>query len=182
MLVFIGLWANIDNIFEVITEKYISGKNAILILGIAYIFEMATGASNNIIAVSKHYKYLTWFVAGMLVLAVVSNLIFIPLYQVTGVALATAITTIGFTLLKVGFIYKKFGIQPFNMKFLYVTLIGSFVYGTSIFIPAFDNYIFDIIIRSAFISIFYFVVLFLTRVSADLNEGVRNIIKKLPKF
>ncbi len=182
LLVFIGLWANIDNIFEVITDKYISGKYAILILGIAYTVEMATGASNNIIAVSKHYKYLTWFVSAMLVLAVVSNLIFIPLYQVTGVALATAITTIGFTFFKVGFIYRRFRIQPFNIKFLYVTFIGSFVYGVSILIPVFDNYIFDIITRSAFISVFYFVILLLTGVSADLNESVKTIIKKLPKF
>jgi O-antigen/teichoic acid export membrane protein len=174
LLVFIGLWANIDNIFEVITQKYISGKYVILILGVAYTFEMATGAANNIIGTSKQYKYLTWFVTIMLVLAVVSNLVFIPLFKVTGIALATGLTSLGFSLLKIFFIGRRFKMYPFNIKFVYVTLIGIVVYFSSLLIPTFDNYIVDIGVRSAFILVFYFGLLVLVRVSNDLNKVIEK--------
>lgn len=181
LLVFIGIWANIDNIFEVITYKYISGKYAILILGVAYTFEMATGAANNIIATSKHYKYLTWFVGIMLVLAIVSNLVFIPLFQVTGVALATGVTVIVFSLLKICFIRKRFKMQPFSVKFVYVTLIGGVAYCGSLLIPVFENFILDIMVRSVFISGFYFVLLAATKVSGDLNKVSEKYWGKLIK-
>jgi len=176
LLVFVGLMANIDNIFVVLTEKYISGKYVILILGLAYTFEMATGAANNIIATSKYYKYLTWFVAIMLGLAVISNLVFIPLFKVTGVAMATGVTTIIFTLIKVAFIYRKFKIQPFNIKFIYVTCIGVLVYFISLLVPNFDHFIVDILIRSSVILILYALLLAKTKVSTDLNKKIIQIV------
>ncbi len=178
LLVFVGLLTNIDNIFNVLGENYLQGKYVILILGFAYTFEMATGAANNIIGTSKYYKYLTWFVALMLIIAVLSNLIFIPIFSVAGVALATGITTITFTLMKLIFIYRRFKIQPFSLRFLLVTFIGVFVYIISLIIPVFGNYILDILLRSSIVTILYVALVFLTGVSDDLNNIFKSLLNK----
>jgi len=177
LLVFIGLWANIDNIF-IILPGFESGKYVILYIGFAYTFEMATGASNNIISNSKYYKYLTYFVALMLILIVSLNYVLIPIYKINGLALATAITVIIFNLLKVVFIYKKFKMQPFNIKFLYISLIGVFVYFLSSQLPFLNNLVIDILVRSIGITIIFTLLLFITKSSTELNTVIYNVWKR----
>ena len=178
LLVFVGLWANVDNIFRIL-PGYEAGKYVILYIGFAYTFEMATGASNNIISTSKHYKYLTYFVAFMLILIISLNYILIPIYKINGLALATAITVISFNLIKVVFIYKKFKIQPFNIKFLYATFVAIVVYLISYQLPFLNNLVVDIIIRSTIISVVFTILLVVLKVSPDLNLIIKQIWQKI---
>ena len=178
LLVFIGLWANQHNIFKILPPEFEAGKYVIVLLGLAFVFEMATGAINQIIATSAHYRYLTWFTAIMLVMVFVSNLIFIPLYQITGVAIASALTTIIFTLLKVAFLYQKYKIQPFNIKFVYLSGIGAIVYLLSCLMPNIDNFIFDIIIRSGIMSFLYVAFLVMMKISPEINAKIEDLRSK----
>lgn len=177
LLVFIGLWANIDNIFWILPQGYEEGKYVILFLGIAYTFEMATGASNNIIATSRYFKALTWIVAIMLIVAVILNLLFVPLFKINGLALATSISVITFTLIKIVFIYAKFSLNPFDKRFILLTIIGITSYLASLILPDFSNLIFNILVKSAFITFLYLVLLYLSRISIELNESVHKILK-----
>ena len=181
LLVFIGLWANIDNIFRILPEGYEIGKYVILYLGIAYTFEMSTGASNNIIASSKHYKYLTWFVFFMMILVISLNFILIPLFKINGLALATAITVIAYNIVKLIFIYVKFKIHPFNIKFLYVSIAAIIVYLISCLLPFLNNLVIDIIVRSAGITIFFTILLFITKISPDLNSIIHKVWDRITK-
>jgi len=182
LLVFVGLWANVHNIFMILPPNYEIGKYVILFTGIAFTFEMATGASNNVIANSKHYKYLTYFVAFMLVLAILLNYLLIPIFKINGLALATAITLITYNITKVIFIYLKFKMQPFSMKYLHISLIGLFVYLVSLLIPVFEDFIVDILIRSGFITITFTLLLFLSKTSAEFNSAVTNFFWGGNKF
>ncbi len=181
LLVFIGLWANVDNVFRILPE-YESGKYVILYIGVAYTFEMATGASNNIISTSKHYKYLTYFVAFMLILIVLLNYTLIPIFKINGLAIATSITIIVFNTIKVIFIYKKFKIQPYSLKFVYATFVGIIVYFISYQLPFLNNLIVDIIVRSALISVFFTILMIILKVSPDLNLTIKQIWQKINKF
>ena len=50
LLVFIGLWANIHNIFRILPSSFEAGKYVIFFFGLAYTFDMAGGAHTTIIA------------------------------------------------------------------------------------------------------------------------------------
>jgi O-antigen/teichoic acid export membrane protein len=176
LLVFVGLWANIDNIFRILPESYASGKYVIFWLGLAYTFEMASGAAANIIATSKHYRMLTWMVLVTLAIMIVSNLVFIPLYQVSGVALAAAVTTIIFTLFKVLYVYFKYGMQPFNLRFVYLTGIGFVAYFAVYFIPAMKNLVVDILLRSSMITAIYLVLIITFTISKEINQKAKDIL------
>lgn len=180
LLVFVGLWANIHNIFRVLPESFEAGKYVILFFGLAYTFEMASGASSAIISSSRYYKYLGWLVVGMVVLTMLTNLIFIPLLGITGAALASALSYLIFILLKIHLIYHKSKIQPFNVNFIKITGIGIFAYFFSELIPVLDNLYVDIGIRSVLITLIYIVSVLLFKVSADVNvvfEKIRQQIK-----
>lgn len=177
LLVFIGLWANIHNIFRILPEPFETGKYVIFFFGLAYTIEMASGASSTIIASSKYYKYLGWFVIGMVVVTVLTNLIFIPLLGITGAALASSFSYIMFVLLKIHLIHRKSKIQPFNINFIKVTVIGFFAYFISELIPILDNLYLDIGIRSVLIMLIYAVSVLIFKVSTDVNV-VFNKIKQ----
>ncbi len=177
LLVLVGLWANIHNVFEILPEGFEKGKYIILIIGIAYTFEMATGAANQVIVSSKYYRYQTLFVSIMLIMAVLLNLIFIPILGIIGVALATAINVVSFTIMKLIFIKYRFKMNPFNARFILVSIIGVSVYLISSLIPVIDNYILDILIRSSAIMFLYLLFLFLTNASTDLNKALYKFLR-----
>ena len=177
----IGIWANIDNIFRILPPGYELGKYVILIVGLAYTFEMATGVNNTIIGSSKHYKLITWFAIITLVIVIVANLLFIPIWGINGLAIATGLTIVVFNLLKVIFIYLKFKMQPFSSKFLVITLIAGSVYLISTFIPLMNNLYLDILIRSTMITLFYLSLIVALKVSEPINDVYSKIINNVLK-
>jgi len=172
LLVFIGLWANIHNIFRILPESFEVGKYVIFFFGLAYTFDMASGANNTIIASSKHYKYLSWFILGYLILIIISNLIFIPIWGITGAAIASALALGIFILVRIIFVYQKFRIQPFNHKFIILSVVGIISYFVSILIPQLDNLYLDIILRSGLITILYCLLTVGLKISPEVNEVV----------
>lgn len=178
LLVFVGLWANIDNVFRIIGSSFDSGKYVILFFGLAYTFDMAGGANNNIIASSKHYKYLSWFIFAYLIAIIVTNLIFIPMWGITGAAIASAVSLSAFILVRIGFVYFKFGMHPFNRKFISLSVIGAVSYFLSELIPQFDNVYLDIVLRSGFITIVYVLLTVLFNISPDVNGFVQKYRNK----
>ncbi len=181
LLVYIGLLGNLNNIFQILPLEYLKGKDIIFWVGLSYTIEMASGASNNIIASSKNYRVLTWMVVITLFIIVISNLIFIPLYQITGIAIAAAITRIIYTLLKVVYVYFKYRMQPFNLNFLYISCIAFLVYLISWWTPFLGNLYFDIVIRSGGIAAIFVILTILMKISPEINEKMLELKSKYLK-
>ena len=179
LLVFAGLWANIHNIFRILPPAYEAGKYVIFFFGIVYTFDMAAGANNTIIANSRYYKYLNTLIFAYFFLIIITNLIFIPLWGITGAAIASAISFSLLIIARVLFIYIKFGMQPFSYKFITLSIIGILSYLISKLIPVLDNLYLDIILRSSLLSIIYLLLTVLLKISPELNEIVKKYADKL---
>jgi O-antigen/teichoic acid export membrane protein len=179
LLLFIGIWGNIDNVFHLITDKYLPGRMVIFFIGISNLFDIALGVSPHIIVNSRYYKYLAYFILGFAVLIVLFNLLLIPIYGITGAALAALFAKLIYNFVKYGFLYKKYGFQPFDLNYVWLILIGLFAYYASTFVPAFSNYIIDIILRSALISILFSAPVYLFKISDDINARVDYTLKKI---
>jgi len=178
-LLFIGIWANIHNVFKILPPEYEAGKYVIFFMMLAKLFELATGVANIVIATSRYYRVQTYFMIILLVLIIVSNLIFIPIYGIVGAAMASAISSFVFNFLRFIFVYRKFKMQPFNLKSGTLLIITTVSYVASFVIPVFPNFILDILIRSIFITIIFGSLIMLFRVSDEVNEGFNSIIAKL---
>jgi len=57
-MLFLGIWCNIDSIFELIPngEIYSPGKWVVFYIGLSKLFDMATGVNQEIVGTSKYYK------------------------------------------------------------------------------------------------------------------------------
>ena len=169
LFICVGLWANIDNVFRILPEEYASGKYVILFVALANLIEMLAGTSGMIIQTSKYYPFLTYFRAGSIVVLVVSNIILVPLFGITGAALAVLATRVFMTLIKFWFILSKFEMQPYDLKILYGLGIGILSLLPAIFIPALDSLYLDIIVRSIAVAIIYLVGLILIKPSEEID-------------
>ena len=89
---------------------------------------MATGANAQVISFSKYYRVILYFIIVLIVLVLISMVIFIPLWGITGAAIAIAIATLANNLMRYIFLYRKFKMQPLTLKFLLVPLIFGVAY------------------------------------------------------
>lgn len=177
VLLFAGIWGNVDNIFRILPDIYAQGKWVILFIGIAYLFDMLAGGAQNILANSKYYRFQTYFMALQIVLAVATNLSLIPLLGITGAALASTISKFIVNTGRYAFLKRKFKLDPYNYKFLIVLIAGGVSYGASLLLPELESLIMDIVLRSVIILAIFALAILLTGVSEDINNTLRKILK-----
>ena len=137
-LLLICVWINIDEIFMLIpnSEIYSAGKYVVLYIGLAVVFDMATGVNNEIIVMSDFYKWNILIMLFLIVVAIINNEILIPIYGITGAAMATAISIFLFNVIKYIIVYIKLGIQPFSKKTLISLIIAFGVYFLGVNLPS----------------------------------------------
>jgi len=179
LLLIIGIWSNIDNIFYIITPKYLPGKFVILLIGLANLTDIALGVSPQIMVNSSHYRYFSYFLLIFALLIVISNWILIPIYGIIGAALATLISKTIYNFIKYFFLYKKYNLQPFTLKTVLLYLIGGVAYVFSLLLPEQSNYIVDIIVRSCFVTLLFMLPVYYFNISSDINGKIDSTIKKI---
>lgn len=178
-LVFIGIWANMHNLFEII-PKYTEGKYVVFYLGLASLANMLLGMNQVILSTSKYYKYQTLFVIILSVSVIIANDIFIPKYGIVGAAIATLTATLIVNITKWFFVYVKLKTQPFTLKTLVLILIIVTTYFVQYTIPKM-YFILDLIIRSLIITTIFIGACYILKVSEDLNRQVKKIFTILKK-
>jgi len=181
VLLFIGIWGNIENVFDILGDSYRSGKMVILFIGLANLFDLALGVNPQIITNSKYYRYISYFLFIFAILLVITNLLLIPVYGILGAALASFISKFLFNFIKFLFLYRKFKFQPFTYHHILLYLIAFLAYWISTFLPAFQNYIVDIVIRSIVIFVLFIVPVYFFHISDDINQRINLYLKLLTR-
>ena len=177
-IVFLCIWMNIDNLLELLPTKFAHGKQVVFFIGIAHLFNIATGVNGSIIINSKYYKYDMIFNIVLLFLTIGVNYLLIPRYGIDGAAMATAISLFIFYTIKTFFVYFKLKMHPLTKKTFYTIasfliiyfLIDSlFIYGESIYI--------NILIKSFFIILSFIPFLFYLNLSKELIDILKEILR-----
>lgn len=177
LFLFIGIYTNIENIMALLPEEYYAGKSVILIISAGYLVEMATGINQVIISNSKYFRYDTYFVFLLVGIVVAANLVFIPLYGISGSAVATAITIAAGNGIRFLFLLYKYKMQPYDINTLKLLVIGIFVFVVGYFIPQLANTFLDIIIRGSVVTLLFIFLIYTTKATPDLNSKLKRVLK-----
>lgn len=177
ILLFIGIWANVDNIFRIIGDKFASGKWVIFFIALGSLIDLTTGVNSSILGSSRYYKVQTLFLVILVVLIVAANLILIPVYGIIGAAIGSAVSLTVLNIVRFLFLYFKLDLQPFNLRFVYVLLIAGAAYFVSRLIPPFPNFIVDIIIRSSLITVIFGLPVYFLNISEDINQKADQYLR-----
>lgn len=177
LLIFIGVIANLDNLYQLLPEEYAAGGFVIFIIGTANLVNMITGSCSQILICSPFYKFGLYFSIFLVILTVILNFLLIPLYGILGAAIATATAIFLTNTIKVVFVWLKLDIQPLSIKSLFITIIGFGILGFSYLLPSFENYYIDILVRSFLIAALYLILIWIFKLSKEFNQTIAKILK-----
>jgi O-antigen/teichoic acid export membrane protein len=177
-LLLICIWINIDDLFSLIpnSEVYIEGKYVVLFIGLAVVFDMATGVNNEIILMSNFFRWNILIMLFLIIIAIINNHLLIPIYGITGAAIATAISIFFFNVIKFIIVYVKLGIQPFSIKTLLSLIIAISVYLLGTSLPSTSITILDIGYKSLVLILIYLSIHHYLKTSEDLSKLLNQTI------
>ncbi len=124
-LLFLGVNLNIHKLLWLLPREkgFWQGETVVYIVTFGALFNMATSVNNPILYNSKYYRYGLGMLVFLTVVSYINYSIFIPLWGLEGAAFATALSSISYNFLKFFFIWKKMGLQPFDVNSLKTFLL-----------------------------------------------------------
>ena len=174
--VMLGIFLNINQMYLIIPGDYSGGLMAVFLVGIAKFYDVILGNNNAILLNTKYYRLVLLFGVVLVLMMVGLNMLMIPLYGITGSALATLISVMFYNTIKLLFVVKKMHLYPFgpttlNSFLIIAVLLTVFYFWEFPFEP-----IFNIALKSILITISYFYLNYKFKISMDINELIDNKI------
>jgi O-antigen/teichoic acid export membrane protein len=177
-LVFSLILINYDLLLIFLPDEYSASFFIFLLLGLSQVIDTGVGINGYIMINSRYYRVDALFSIGLLTLAIVMNLIFIPWLGIIGAAWATAISLLVYNIARFLFLKWKFGMSPFSGGTLEV-LVLLIVSGTAVYFINTGIIWLDTLIRtSVFLSI-NVPIIYYRKYSPELSELIDIIISKL---
>lgn len=180
LFVFGGIWLNIDNILFILGNDYMDAKWVIFFISLGYVVHMGTGVNDLIIAYSKHYRVALWFNLIMIATIVVLMYLLIPIWGIVGAAISVFITFLFNNLFRFIYLLIKYKMQPFNISFIYTTIIILLTYTIAAFIPQLPLMI-DVLLRSLLFTVMFWGLILHFNISNEITESVQNMVRAIQR-
>lgn len=174
VLIFIGIWVNIDAVFQILPESYASGKWVIFYIGLANLLQCTMGLGGVIVVTSKYYRLNTYLTFILGILAIGTNIVFIPIWGITGAAFASTLSKFIYVAINMFVIHHKLAIRPLRIEHLTIPLAGVISYFLVSFFNPGWHWIFVLILKSLLITAAYILLLKLFRAIPNLKDFVKN--------
>jgi O-antigen/teichoic acid export membrane protein len=178
-LVFLGILVNINQLYLLLPQSYRGGIFVVFTIGLSKYFDLILGNNNAIIFNSKYYKAVLFLGLFLAFLAISLNMIFIPMYGINGAAIATLISITLYSIAKLLFVVLKMKLYPFsNQTFISFVIFAAFFvvfyYWDFPFHP-----IPNMLFKSVLVTVLYVLVNYKMQLSAEFNQVVDTILKKV---
>lgn len=174
--IFLLIVLNINQLYEIIPKKFSGGLFVVFLISLAKLYDNLLGNNNAILFNSDYYKMVLLFGLALAILAIIFNLIFIPLLGLNGSAIATFLAVFIYNSIKVYFVKLKFNIQPFTSATLKIgAIIAILTVGFYFWDFSFNAYI-NIGLKSLLIGIIYILILLQFNISADIKETIKKLL------
>lgn len=178
---FMYVWINSEAIFYMLRPEFVEGIPVFLLLMIGYLTNMYLGLNGAIFVLSKKFAYDLIFTFFLIILVIVANLLFIPIYGMSGAAIGTMISLVLYNAGRSIFVWKAFNLHPFKMNQLYVLILLTANILLFEWMPHLNNRWFDIIVRSGIFSCSFPLVIYLLKIDKDINQYVHSFFWKYLK-
>ncbi|MDJ1504700.1 oligosaccharide flippase family protein [Xanthocytophaga agilis] len=182
---FLGVWCNIDSIFDLIPngDTFRIGKWVVFVIAMSRVTDMANGINSEIVVNSKYYRFDLFTMVLLAFLTIFLNSILIPRYQIVGAAMGTFISVASYNIIRTVFLWITFRMQPFTVKTAITIGISLLTFWIVSFLPRYSNsfgaIVLTIAVRSIIITILYLSLIYITGVSEELNSLAQQLTKRI---
>lgn len=182
LLLFLGVWANVDNLYHFIPNKtvYEAGKWVVFWIGLGKVIDILFSINGEIIVYSRYYVFNITATLLMSALVITLNLLLIPQYGIEGAAVASLVAMVSYNLIKYAYVKIRLNLDPFSMDILKIVLLGLLVYGLQHFLLSWlSTGIWDLLIRSSLISLLYLSGVYVLKIAKESQQELLQKIKGL---
>jgi O-antigen/teichoic acid export membrane protein len=177
--VMLGIFVNINQLYEMIPEVYRGGIPVVFIIGLSKYLDLILGNNNAIIFNTKYYRTVLFLGVGLVALTIALNMILIPRYGIMGTAFATLLSLTVYSLAKLLFVVKRLNLYPFTKQTVYslaitVALFVLFYFWEFPFHP-----IISIGLKSVLLTVLYVYINYKFVVSVEINAVIDTVLKKM---
>lgn len=185
---FIGLasfalvWMNIDFIFNMpfLGPEFREGKWVFFFLMMGRLLDMFFGINGSIFSTSKKYKYDLVFTMILMGLVYFLNLLFIPIWGISGAAISTAIAVATYNIGRILFVWNVYKLHPFIPNQFKVIGLAIFTLFTwSKFSVLIENEWLNVICSGFYLLIVFVVPIFALGWEMESKAYLSKILNKL---
>ncbi|PJJ08867.1 O-antigen/teichoic acid export membrane protein [Flavobacterium sp. 1] len=177
--VMLCIFVNINQLYEIVPKDYSGGIAVVFMIGLSKYFDLILGNNNAIIFNSKYYRAVLFLGVGLVVLTVILNMIFIPLYGIIGSAFATLLSITCYSVAKLLFVVKRMHLYPFTKQTLYSIWITFAVFLLFYFWKFPMSPIIAIVLKSVLVTFVYVFINYKFVVSPEINQALDKVILKI---
>lgn len=177
--IMILIFVNIREMYQLIPKDYSGGIVVVFLIGLSKFYDVLLGNNNSIIVNTKYYRTVLLFGVFTVVLMIVLNIVFIPLYGIEGSAFATLITVMIYNTIKLLFVVKKMDLYPFTNKTLQSLGILALCFLLFYFWDFPFHAILNIGCKSILVSLLYGYLNYRLQISEEVNNVIDSMLKKI---
>jgi O-antigen/teichoic acid export membrane protein len=177
--VMLCIFVNIDQLYEMLPKDYAGGIWIVFIIGLSKYFDLILGNNNAIIFNSKYYRMVLFLGLMLVFFTIVLNMIFIPLYGITGSAIATLLSITIYSVAKLMFVVKRMHLYPFTIQTVYSIIITAILFLLFYFWKFPFHPILGIVLKSILVTILYVYINYRFSISKEINQVFNTVIKKI---
>jgi O-antigen/teichoic acid export membrane protein len=177
--VMLCIFVNINQLYELVPKEYSGGIAVVFMIGLSKYFDLILGNNNAIIFNTKYYRMVLYLGLMLVVLTIVLNMIFIPIFGIFGSAFATLLSITLYSLAKLLFVVKKLHLYPFTKETVYSALLTFALFLVFYFweFPFFQ--LISIALKSILVTILYVYLNYKFNISPDINTVIDTLLKKV---
>ncbi len=165
---------NVHNLGIFLGKDYKGIEKVVFFLGISKLIDLGTGANSQIISTSNYWKVDFITTVIFTIIALPLNYILIAHYSLMGAAYATLIAIIFYNGMRFGFLWFKFGLQPYTWKDMLAILYASAAALLVYYVPRIPNIFADSVLRTFVFCLLFFPAIYFTAVSAEVNQLIKK--------
>lgn len=160
--------------------EFATGYTAFLILGVTRIIDLGSGVNAQVIATSRHWRFALWSNVILLVFTLPFTYFFAKNYGIIGPAMAGLLSMGMYNCICIYFVWKKFGMFPFNIKTIYnIVLAGVAFFITWIIFRHLHGF-WALAGRTVLFSAIYITGVYYFKFSPDVMPVLNSLKDRLP--
>lgn len=176
--IFLLITLNINQLYQLIPEEYSVGIYVVLLISVAKLYDSLLGSNNAILFNSDYYRIVLLLGVCLVVLMIILNIIFIPMFGINGAALATFFAIVVYNSIKLFFVYRFFKILPFTINTLKT---GGLILASALLFYFWEfpfHPIINIALKSLLITLTYIYLVYVFNFSEDISSIINKLLKR----
>ncbi|MDH5414332.1 MAG: polysaccharide biosynthesis C-terminal domain-containing protein, partial [Flavobacteriaceae bacterium] len=179
-LLFLLINVNVKDLYVLINKpEYSVGVLIVLMISVSELYKLALGTNGAILSNSKYYRVYFYLSIAMAVSVIILNKWLIEMMGINGAALATLLVVLLFSTFKIFYVKKKLQMQPFTAKTIMVLLLTFVLFLMFYFIEFPFHAILNILVKTAIITLIYFLIIFRLNISEEVNVLMAQVLDKM---